>query len=188
MPARDVILLKNASVIGNIFDIDKLNNLSPFNNVTMTDLRVILLNLERDRALEVLYDREEEKMICKFNIPFMREVLYQRMLIEQRSDLHLKVANLLKSSTFSYMSQAKELSLMKKHLNIGEKDVMDHLNDNDENYSEGKTLSEHNLKLVLQKKIQCKLKEIQKEKDPLNSIIMQGYMEKKSDANFSWER
>ena len=43
---KDIILLKHASVIGNLFDIDKLNDINPFVSISFDDLYAIIMNLE----------------------------------------------------------------------------------------------------------------------------------------------
>ena len=53
---KEIILLTYASVIGNMFDLKKLNELNPFNNVTKDELYSILLSLEEKGILEFLYD------------------------------------------------------------------------------------------------------------------------------------
>lgn len=46
LDCREIVLLKYAATIGNIFDIDKLSKLSPFNTLTFDDLYTILQRLE----------------------------------------------------------------------------------------------------------------------------------------------
>ena len=43
---RDIILLKIAATIGNIFDLDKLYKLNPFNFFTLDDMYSILVRME----------------------------------------------------------------------------------------------------------------------------------------------
>ena len=43
---KDIILLKIAATIGNIFDLDKLYKLSPFNFFTLDDMYSILVRME----------------------------------------------------------------------------------------------------------------------------------------------
>jgi predicted ATPase len=43
---KEIILLKHAAVIGNFFDIDKLNRMNPFDNILFDDLYAIIQNLE----------------------------------------------------------------------------------------------------------------------------------------------
>ena len=43
---RDIIILKYASVIGNIFDIETLNKILPFNNISFDDLYYLLEKFE----------------------------------------------------------------------------------------------------------------------------------------------
>ena len=44
--SKEIIIMKHASVIGNIFDLEKLNKIIPFNNITLDDLYLILQKLE----------------------------------------------------------------------------------------------------------------------------------------------
>jgi hypothetical protein len=43
---KEIILLKYAATIGNIFDLEKLSKLNPFENVTFEDLSTLLQRLE----------------------------------------------------------------------------------------------------------------------------------------------
>lgn len=46
LDTKDIILLKHASVIGNLFDIDKLKDINPFLSLTFDELYAIIMNLE----------------------------------------------------------------------------------------------------------------------------------------------
>jgi hypothetical protein len=46
LDVKEIILLKHASIIGNLFDISKLERINPFDNTTFDDLYAILQNLE----------------------------------------------------------------------------------------------------------------------------------------------
>jgi predicted ATPase len=52
LDCREIVLLKYASTIGNIFDIDKLSKLSPFNTLTFDDLYTILQRLEVNNIIK----------------------------------------------------------------------------------------------------------------------------------------
>ena len=43
---KEIIVLKHASVIGNIFDISKLYRLNPLNNISFDEINSIIYNLE----------------------------------------------------------------------------------------------------------------------------------------------
>ena len=77
-------------------------------------------------------------MICKFAIPFCREILYQRMLIEQRNDIHMNIARLMQYNKFSYMSSKKEVELLKMHLKKTEKSIINYMEDDDNEPSNSK--------------------------------------------------
>ena len=46
LDTKEIILLKHASVIGNLFDIDKLKEINPFTSLTFDDLYAIIMNLD----------------------------------------------------------------------------------------------------------------------------------------------
>ena len=104
-------------------------------------------------------------MICKFAIPFCREILYQRMLIEQRNDIHMNIARLMQYNKFSYMTSKKEVELLKAHLKKTEKSIINYMEDDDNEPSnskrdEQKYSTTTNQKIVIVKEICQKLKVI----------------------------
>jgi predicted ATPase len=52
LDVKEIILLKHAAVIGNFFDIDKLNRMNPFDNILFDDLYAIIQNLEVNTKLK----------------------------------------------------------------------------------------------------------------------------------------
>jgi class 3 adenylate cyclase len=197
---KEIILMKYASVIGNLFDIDKLNELNPFNSITMDDLLSILKNLESLNMIEILYDLKPKQMVCKFSIPFLREVLFQRMLIEHRNEIHLNVARKMQYNKFSYMPHKMEEAFLENHLATTEKTILKHMEEKDDekksyNTDKKKDLNINNLKIIVVKDICEKLKlidlriesrEISLAKRSL-PLIYAGLLEKKSDKYISWE-
>ena len=137
-------------------------------------------------------------MICKFAIPFCREILYQRMLIEQRNDIHMNIARHMQFNKFSYMTSKKELNQLKLHLRKTEKSIINYMEEEDDNEvflrDETKFSSNTNQKIVLVKEICQKLKindlKLEEEEHFNKRIqkIVEGILSKKSDANITWEK
>ena len=128
---KEIILLKIASVIGNIFDIARIIELNPFVNLSLEEIYFILQKLEKKGILEFLYDFNKKNLICKFCIPFLREILYQRMLIEQKNQLHLMAARTLQNPKFKYISHEKEVKLLGKHLKNSERTLLVQMEEDD---------------------------------------------------------
>ena len=125
----------------------------------------------------------------------MREICYQRMLIEQRTDIHLSVAKLLQNVKFSYIPHEIEMSMMHKHLKITEKSIINYMED--DNYDipeleESKTLNKNNMKIVLVRSINDKLKSIHLRLDEqilnTNPKIIAGEATRRSSNNISWKK
>lgn len=81
---KEIITLKFAAVIGNFFSVALLHSLNEFNSLTFEDILSILYDFENKGILDVMYDLNIQHSVFMFVIPFCREVLYQRMLIEQK--------------------------------------------------------------------------------------------------------
>ena len=202
---KEIILLKIACVIGTIFDIDKLDQFNEFNNITIDELTSIIYNLEKKGILEILYDTNPRYLVCKFCIPFMKEVLYQRMLLEQKADLHLNVARAMQESSFTYRESSIELRLLKMNLSKSERTISsvidennvesnnDISNNNNSNINEIKkfnSLSLTNLKTYYFKEMCDKITNTNNNNnsiDPDSKIIKKGDLGKKSDKGITWE-
>jgi predicted ATPase len=200
---KEIILLKHAAIIGNIFDIDKLYSLNPFDSITFDDLVSILTEMETNEVIEILYDLNPKQTVYKFSIPFLREILYQRMLIEQRNDIHLNVARKLQYAKFSYMPHYKEQFQLQTHLRIAEKSIINYMEEDDDIQTDNslinnkqKTLSLNSLKILIVKDICEKLKVIDLRLDSQEidiskrsmPIMKSGTLNKKSDKNITWEK
>ena len=129
LKCSEIITLKYASVIGNIFDIDTLAEILGTSPSNFDDLIETMRTFESYGIIEILYDLKPKHLVAMFSIPLMREVLYQRMLVEQKTDIHAKIARKMEFSKFSYMSKNIEHDILKKHLETSEKTIM---NDNEE--------------------------------------------------------
>ena len=120
----DIIILKCASVIGNIFDINTLCVINPIKTLMNDDISEMIYYFEGIEILDILQDLDSEKLVAKFSLPFIREVLYSRMLSEQKSSIHSEIAKNFKTMKFSYMSAEAELKVLKDHLLESENTVM----------------------------------------------------------------
>jgi adenylate cyclase 10 len=198
---KEIILLKYASIIGNLFDLDKMTDLNPFDSITTDDLVNIMADLENAGLIEILYDLNPKQIVYKFCIPFLREILYQRMLIEKRNDIHLQVARKLQDTKFSYMPQSKETYLLQTHLKIAEKSIINYMEEDDDNQNQGSTLTKsknlslNSMKILYVKDICEKLKQIDLRINTVDNdyskrsmpMVKSGALKKKSDKNITWE-
>ena len=126
---KEIILLKNASVIGNIFDIKRLMELNPFNDLNYDDVYDILQNMEKNGLLEFLHDLNKNQLVCKFSIAFFRDILYQRMLVEQKNEVHLKVVTTFQQQEFSYYSHSMQVKILELHLKNSERTLLTRLDE-----------------------------------------------------------
>ena len=135
LDSRDIIILKYASVMGTIFDSEKLKNLLPFKNLENNELYKYLLDYESKDIIEILYDLhlKHKKVVCKFSFPFIREICYQRMLIEQKSEIHFSFSKMLQVNEFRYLPQKLETKFFEHHLEIAEQTIMKQIHEDDEN-------------------------------------------------------
>ena len=100
LKCEDIITLKHASVIGTIFDLEKLYKLNIINSLNFEGLKQKIYKFAEYGLVEILYDLDPKKIIVQFAIPFLKEVLYKRMLVETKNEIHLKVARLMGDSKF----------------------------------------------------------------------------------------
>ena len=133
LKCMEIIILKHASVIGNMFDIDILSEILSTSPANFDDLIDTMKNFESYGIIEILYDLKPKHLVAMFAIPLMREVLYQRMLIEQKTDIHAKIARKMEFSKFSYMPKNIEHDILKKHLETSEETIMSNIIDESEN-------------------------------------------------------
>ena len=199
---RDIIILKHAATIGNLFDIQTLLTIIPFKGVTLPDLYDELKKIEQKRMIEILYDLDPKKktVIYKFCCPFLKETLYQRMLIEQRNDIHMQIARLIQKKQISYLPSLKLEKLnLRKQLENGQKSIIKEMEENPSETKDGaETLNMQSLKILIVKEICDKLKDIRgsfqdddieqiERKDKLAMALKYGMFDKKSDGKLTWE-
>ena len=205
----EIYILKIASIIGDVFDLTILKQAVRIDNNTNASLNILkesgdrflyekLCSLEENNIIEILYDLDIKKkyVICKFSIPFLREVLYQRTPSEYRNQMHYVIGKLVKSSTMNkshhklkYMDKIMELGILEKHLKYSQVSIHD-------NFLNGKLsttqlkydnyLNINNLKTLIIRQICAKIKSI-RINDDKNNMIKAGYIYKKSDGKLTWE-
>ncbi len=121
---KEIIILKCASVIGSVFDINILYAINPFVTIMNDDLLSMIYNFEQLGIIEILSDLNPKHLVAKFSLPFLREVLYLRMLSEQKTAIHSEIARNLKTPKISYHDFEKERQILLRHLVESEKTVI----------------------------------------------------------------
>jgi len=155
----EIIILKQASVIGNIFDIDILSDLMSSFSTTFDDLLDAIKNFESLGIIEILYDIKLKHLVAMFSLPLMREVLYQRLLVEQRTEIHSRVARKMEFSKYSYMPKEIEYEILRRHLEASENTMMNILEqDNKGQIIDRVNSNLANRKILITKQIIEKLK------------------------------
>jgi adenylate cyclase 10 len=178
LKCSEIIILKYASVIGNIFDIDTLSEILNASPSVFDDLIETMKAFESYGIIEILYDLKPKHLVAMFSIPLMREVLYQRMLVEQKTDIHAKIARKMEFSKFSYMSKNIEHDILKKHLETSEKTILNDKEEMDEENLNSDIFNGNitNQKILVTKDIIGKLKIIDLKIASSYSIIKKQFM------------
>ena len=168
--------------------------------MTLPDLYDELKKIEERGMIEYLYDIDPKKktVIYKFCCPFLKETLYQRMLIEQRNDIHMQIARLIQRKQISYLPSLKLEKLnLRKQLENGQKSIIKEMEEHtSEDNSE--TLNIQSLKILIVKEICDKLKDMKsclpddeieqvEGRDKLALALKYGMVDKKSDGKITWE-
>ncbi|CAD8156300.1 unnamed protein product [Paramecium octaurelia] len=198
------LLLKSASVIGDIFDIQLLNKIYPFKNAVNNKLQKYLDELESKEVIEVMEVREQN-IFYRFTCPFMRDCLYQRITFKQRRQLHKAVAEAIQQLPLPF--ETEELMECKKlqfQWLMAESNVSQQINfdNNDDNKSNSKpnflinliypkcsqdtqkfkNMSSKALKSIILKQIGNKFN---KSQNQTNIILREGVLIKKSQNRVS---
>ena len=211
-------LLRICAVLGDLFDTVKLTKILQYNSYSYINnfneywkrinnglskeynLYEKLLELEEKNIITILFDIQANHkfVVCKFSVPFMREVLYQTTSLEQRNELHYIIGKIIKNKIdiksdyiiYKYYNDELELLLLKKHLRKMEIFLHDY-NTRKINKYEGinskyeENFSLNNLKTIIIMEINTKLL---KSKNNKNTLIKSGYLEKKGDKKITWEK
>ena len=177
LKCMEIIILKHASVIGNVFDIDILSEILSTSPSNFDDLIDTIRNFESYGIIEILYDLKPKHLVAMFALPLMREVLYQRMLVEQKTDIHAKIARKMEFSKFSYMPKNIEHDILKKHLDTSEQTIMNTI-DIDDNASNKDNFNGNvtNQKILVTKDIIEKLKIVDLKIASSYSLIKKQFM------------
>ena len=137
-----MILIKSASIIGQVFTAKHLKYISPLLTESNEELIKRIEKLEAMETIEIIDDCYGTDLTCRFISPFMREALFQRMLFrEHKKALHDSAADYIQSNHCQYDSVEQELSRMVKHMMRSE-DVTTEAN-----------LSKKSQKLIVVKKV-----------------------------------
>ena len=203
---HDIILIKYASVIGNLFDCNTLYNILPFKGMYLNDLYDTLKSFEKRGMIEFLYDLDSKhkNVVCKFACPFLKETLYQRMLIEQRSEIHMQISRTFQKKNIYYLTSKKvEKNYLRKQIECGQQSIIKGMEE--KVTAEDSKFTKNSLQILLVHEITEKLKEIKnygyedldqdpddttkiEKTDKLALAIKYGILEKKSEGKITWEK
>jgi hypothetical protein len=217
---EETALLNICAVLGDLFDTVKLSHVlknnsysyinsfidfwTKINNDALKEFDIYnnILELEQKDIIEILSDTQmnHQFVVCKFSIPFMREILYQSTSLDQRNELHYIIGKIIKNNIglkddyilYKYYSEEFELLNLKKHLrkmeifmhdyNMKKKNLFE---ENNMNYMADENFTLNNLKTIIIHEIRNKLSN---PKNDINTMIKCGYAEKKSDGKLTWEK
>ena len=204
---EEICLLKFASLFGDLFELSQLRQVILIENTSIFisylkkgDDQYIykkLRDLESKFIIELMEDLDikHKYVICKFSLPFLREILYQRIPSEQRNQLHYIIGKMTKLNLASkygkmtkYLSDTDALEMLKNHLKFSEITIHENFLKGTLSNSEivNDNLNINNLKTLLTQEICSKICSI-KINDDKNNMIKAGYIYKKSDGKLTWE-
>ncbi|CAD8086258.1 unnamed protein product [Paramecium primaurelia] len=171
----NLLLLKFACVIGDIFDIQTLFKIIPFKQINQNKLLMSLKQLVQQDIIEFMHD-DNENRYYRFVTPFMRECLYQSMTYTQRRSIHSLVAEALQIIPQPY-EDYKELKRLEYHLKMAEQKI------SIKSSNAIIKFSHKAKKSLIVKQIQMILKTDNNMKVPLKK----GFIFKRSDKKVSWQ-
>ena len=178
LDCESYLLMKPAAVIGECFDYLMLLKVNPFKDTIPPEkVRRLINYLEKQEFLEVL-DEQEHNTIYRFMHPFMREVIYQRMIYSQRRQIHRFVAEALQSIPLENEANEKlETDNLIYHWSLAEnQDVF-------QTSLSNSTFSNKAKRSVIVKKISSI---VSKNPNNLNITLKSGWLQKRSDLGLSW--
>ena len=162
---QEIMLLKYASIIGNIFDLKTLEKLNSMKTIKVKEMEKILIKLNNEYLLEIYYRDVENKndkiqnIVCQLTFPLLREILHQKFPMERRAILHMKTSKILSTSKRNtYFSIENELKIFKRHLLYSEMNIINEIESKDiktvQDILQNKmVLNFNNLKLYVVKEI-----------------------------------
>lgn len=96
---KGLLLLKSASVIGDVFGSNALQHISPLRNESYKSIIGILKLLEQKDFIEILDETDQKNAICRFRKCFLRETIYQIMLYrDQKKGLHQLMSQFIQNN------------------------------------------------------------------------------------------
>ncbi|CAD8085181.1 unnamed protein product [Paramecium sonneborni] len=178
LTAIQQLILKQACVIGDIFDIQTLSYVNPFKDYIKQKLLINELNSLYEQGLLDIMNMEVENIYYRFQHSFFRETIYQRMTYAQRRQAHKNVALALQKipQPFDYHNN-KEYQRMQYHWTQAQ-------NRNSVIVDEGTLLP----KLTLFEKKQLIIKKIKQllDSNRRNVLLKSGYINKRSEKGLQW--
>ncbi|CAD8122137.1 unnamed protein product [Paramecium sonneborni] len=172
----ELLILKVASIIGDIFDVQTLNKIQPFKEVIQKENLIKILNsLEESEIIETMELNDLNKYY-RFAKPFLREIIYQRLLFSQRRELH------------KFYAQA--LQEIPSQFEINEKLEAQRLEHNwilaEQKWNSQSNIKHRELELSHKAKRSIIIKSIQTKLITKTNNIKLGLLKKKSDKNVTW--
>jgi len=178
LDCESYLLMKSAAVIGECFDLMTLLKVNPFKATIPPERVKKLINyLEKQEFLEIL-DEQEHNIIYRFMHPFMREVIYQRMIYSQRRQVHRFVAEALQSiPLLNEANERLECDNLIYHWSLAENQDVFQASLSNSSFSFKAKRS------VIVKKISSI---VSKNPNNLNITLKNGWLLKKSDRGMTW--
>ncbi|CAK63665.1 unnamed protein product (macronuclear) [Paramecium tetraurelia] len=178
LTAVQQLILKQACVIGDIFDIQTLNYVNPFKDFIRQKPLINELNALYELGILDIMNMEIENIYYRFSYSFFRETIYQRMTYAQRRQAHKNVALALQKipQPFDYHNN-KEYTRMQYHWTQAQ-------NRNSVIIDEGTLLP----RLTLFEKKQLIIKKIKQilDQNRRNVLLKSGYINKRSEKGLQW--
>lgn len=185
LSVHHLLIMKAASVIGNCFDLQTLLKVNPYkSSISAEKVRAVINELEKQDFIEIL-DDQQNNVHYRFTSPFMREVIYQRMIYNQRRILHRYVAEAIQAiplTSLNLTEEKIECDRLTYHWCLAEnKDPFMQNTIKDP----GVDFSNKAKRSIIVKKISSLLS---KNPNNLNVIIKKGDLAKKSDRGNKWSK
>ncbi|CAI2375966.1 unnamed protein product [Moneuplotes crassus] len=118
---KGIILLKAASVIGEIFTLKQLEFINPLISEDIETIMEILIDLQSRDFIEIIDDNDAKNWICRFTKKFLRETLYQRLLFRgQKKNLHQLSADYIQNNTNLEIDYEIEQNRLLNHILVAE--------------------------------------------------------------------
>lgn len=121
MKIKGILLLKAAAVIGEIFTLKQLEFISPLINEDIETIMEILIDLQSKDFIEIIDDNDAKNWTCGFTKKFLRETLYQRLLLRgQKKNLHQLSADYIQNHPNLEQNHEVEQKKLLNHILVAE--------------------------------------------------------------------